>query len=195
MSFKLKYCTNLFKLINFLDWEILHHRTQRFVAVDLLIFHILEGCPQVRKKIAVFRSLKQTCRYSWWAVLHRGGSRERVQGVPPPPLEMTCGFLIQLVFSKKKTTWFIGVEVEQEMSAPPPKKIPGSAPATWDHQGVVHFNLYQLALHTYNFVYVIFQDIYMHVGSLYKTTVCKRKWSQVFCSLAEIKMQHATSIA
>ena len=24
--------------------------------------------------------------------------------------------------------WFIGVEVEQEMSAPPPKKIPGSAP-------------------------------------------------------------------
>ena len=31
---------------------------------------------------------------------------------------------------QKKTTWFIGVEVEQEMSAPPPKKIPGSAPAT-----------------------------------------------------------------
>ena len=25
--------------------------------------------------------------------------------------------------------WFIGVEVEQEMSAPPPKKNPGSAPA------------------------------------------------------------------
>ena len=36
----------------------------------------------------------------------RGGSRGRVQGVrtptPPPPLpEMTCGFLIQLVFCKK----------------------------------------------------------------------------------------------
>ena len=44
---------------------------------------------------------------------------------PPPPLEMTCGFLIQLVFCKKikKTMWFIGVEVEQETSAPPPKKI------------------------------------------------------------------------
>ena len=30
----------------------------------------------------------------------RGGSRGRVQGLrtPPPPLEMTCGFLIQLVF-------------------------------------------------------------------------------------------------
>ena len=25
--------------------------------------------------------------------------------------------------------WFIGVEVEQEMSAPPPKKYPGSGPA------------------------------------------------------------------
>ena len=43
---------------------------------------------------------------------------------------MTCGFLIQLVFCKKKTMWFIGVEVEQETSAPPPKKNPGSAPDT-----------------------------------------------------------------
>ena len=60
--------------------------------------------------------------------VHGGGSRGRVQGVRTPP-EMTCGFLIQLVFCKeKKTMWFIGVEVEQEMSAPPPKKNPGSAP-------------------------------------------------------------------
>ena len=29
---------------------------------------------------------------------------------------------------KKNTMWFIGVEVEQETSAPPPKKNPGSAP-------------------------------------------------------------------
>ena len=42
---------------------------------------------------------------------------------PPPYPERTCGFLIQLVFSKKKTIWFIGVEVEQETSAPPLKKI------------------------------------------------------------------------
>ena len=42
---------------------------------------------------------------------------------PPPPPEKTCGFLIQLVFcQKKKAMWFIGVEVEQETSAPPPKK-------------------------------------------------------------------------
>ena len=27
--------------------------------------------------------------------------------------------------------WFIGVEVEQETSASPPKKNPGSAPALW----------------------------------------------------------------
>ena len=67
----------------------------------------------------------------------RGGSRGRVQGVrgggggggpPPPPPEMTCGFLIQLVFGKKKTMWFIGFEVEQETSAPPHKKNLGSAP-------------------------------------------------------------------
>ena len=46
-----------------------------------------------------------------------------------PSPEMTCGFLIQLVFSKKKKTLlFIGAEVEQETSAPRPKKDPGSAP-------------------------------------------------------------------
>ena len=27
--------------------------------------------------------------------------------------------------------WFIGVEVEKEMSAPPPKKNPGSAPEVY----------------------------------------------------------------
>ena len=43
------------------------------------------------------------------------------------PPEMTCSFLIQLVFCGKKK-WFIGVEVEQETSAPPPKKNPESAP-------------------------------------------------------------------
>ena len=56
-----------------------------------------------------------------------GGCR----GCAPPPPDMTCGFLIQLVFfKKKKTMWFIGVEVEQETSAPHPKKNPGSAPGT-----------------------------------------------------------------
>ena len=43
----------------------------------------------------------------------------------PPPPEMTCFFLIQLVFCEYSG---IGVEVEQETSAPPPKKNTGSAP-------------------------------------------------------------------
>ena len=34
------------------------------------------------------------------------------------------------ILQKQKTMWFIGVEVEQETSAPPPKKNPGSAPET-----------------------------------------------------------------
>ena len=46
---------------------------------------------------------------------------------PPPPRDdlrfsNTTGIL------QKKNMWFIGVEVEQETSAPPPKKNPGSAP-------------------------------------------------------------------
>ena len=47
---------------------------------------------------------------------------------PPPPWDdlrfsNTTGIL------QKKTMWFIGVEVEQETSALPPKKNPGSVPA------------------------------------------------------------------
>ena len=55
------------------------------------------------------------------------------------PPGMTCGFLIQLVFCQ--TMWFIGVEVEQEKSAPPPKKNPGSAPA------VVYYKFFQLQVY------------------------------------------------
>ena len=47
-----------------------------------------------------------------------GGCR----GCAPPP-EMTCDFLIQLVFCKKKLCGLL-----EETSAPPPKKNPGSAP-------------------------------------------------------------------
>ena len=48
--------------------------------------------------------LKLAIWASPWADLG-GGCR----GCAPPPLEMTCGFLIQLVFCKKETMWFIGV--------------------------------------------------------------------------------------
>ena len=51
-------------------------------------------------------------------------------GPPPPPpprddlrFSNTTGIL-----PKKKTMGFIGVEVEQDTSAPPAKKNPGSAP-------------------------------------------------------------------
>ena len=69
-------------------------------------------------EIFVTASLSISVFYSAGADLG-GGCR----GCEPPLPEMTCGFLIQLVFCKKKTMWFIGVEVEQETIEPPPKKI------------------------------------------------------------------------
>ena len=89
-----------------------------------------------RKDFLVFMFSSQKCKYfacdlifrimnkffhTWGSILRRGGGG---RGCAP------CGFLIQLVFCKKKTMWFIGVELEQETSAPPPKKNPGSAPVT-----------------------------------------------------------------
>ena len=61
----------------------------------------------------------------------RGGSRGRVQGVrtPPSPWDDLRFSYTTGILPKKKTMWFIGVEVEPETSAPPPKKNPGSAPA------------------------------------------------------------------
>ena len=55
----------------------------------------------------------------------RGGSRGRVQGVctPPPPWDDLWFSNTTGILPKKKPKWFIGVEVEQETSAPPPKKI------------------------------------------------------------------------
>ena len=46
----------------------------------------------------------------------------------PPPDNLR--FSNTTAILPKKTMWFIGVEVEQETSAPPPKKNPGSAPVT-----------------------------------------------------------------
>ena len=64
-----------------------------------------------------------TCSILWEA-RDLGEGAGGVPPSPPPPPVMTCGFLIQLVlvFWKKKAMWFIGVQVEQETSAPPPKK-------------------------------------------------------------------------
>ena len=67
-------------------------------------------------------------------IIHdRGGSRGRVQGVhtPLPPTwdDLRFSNTTGILQKKKKTMWFIGVEVEQETSALPPKTNPGSAPA------------------------------------------------------------------
>ena len=49
--------------------------------------------------------------------------------IPPPPPRDDLRFSNTTgILQKKKTMWFIGVEVEQETCAPPPKKNPGSAP-------------------------------------------------------------------
>ena len=45
--------------------------------------------------------------------------------------------------SDKKSMWFIGVEVEQETSAPTPKKNPGSAPVK-DILSLLNFFLWPL---------------------------------------------------
>ena len=72
----------------------------------------------------------RTIRESWqWFLLSPSGADlgGGCRGCAPPPDDLrfsnTTGIL-----QKQKTMWFIGVEVEQETSAPPPKKNPGSAP-------------------------------------------------------------------
>ena len=60
-------------------------------------------------------------------MITRDGSRGRVQGVRTPPPRDDPRFL-NTTGILQKAMWFIGVEVEQETSAPPPKKNPGSAP-------------------------------------------------------------------
>ena len=68
------------------------------------------------------------------AVLGGGG---RACALSPPPHSDDLRFSNKTgILQKKKTIWFIGVEVEQETSAPPPKKNPGSAPVKEAPSGV-----------------------------------------------------------
>ena len=53
---------------------------------------------------------------------------EGAGGAHPPPWDDPWFSNTTGILQKKKTMWFIGVEVEKETSAPPPKKNPGSAP-------------------------------------------------------------------
>ena len=71
-------------------------------------------------------SLRKINTKAAYTMADLGGGR-RGQGVRTPWDDLwfsnTTGIL-----RKKKTMWFIGVEVQQETSAPPPKKNPESAP-------------------------------------------------------------------
>ena len=95
-------------------------------------------------------------------IMIQGGSRGSVREVctPPHPPEMTCSFLIELVFSEKNNfvvywcwnkTWG---EVEEFMlnaikmvvplsGAPPPRKNPGSAPSLWYVTSNSHWESFQ----------------------------------------------------
>ena len=61
-------------------------------------------------------------------LMSRGGSRGRLQGVRTTPPWDDLRFSNTTGILQKKKMWFIGVEAEQETSAPPPKKNPGPAP-------------------------------------------------------------------
>ena len=68
------------------------------------------------------------CYLKWWFLLSdlyekiRSGSRGRVQGVRTPPPRDYLRFSNTTGILHKKAMWFIGGEVEQETSAPPPEK-------------------------------------------------------------------------
>ena len=87
------------------------------------LFQEIEQHIQELKKC---RFLLMSRCYKTVEIVSRGGSRGRVQGVHTRDdlgFSNTTGIL-----PKKKTMWFIGVEEEQETSAPPPKKNPESTP-------------------------------------------------------------------
>ena len=85
-------------------------------------------------------------------------------GAYPPfrddlPFSNTTGIL-----QKKKTMWFIGVEVEQETSTPPPKKYPGSAPALFHESKTYvseHLCMRDISAFRCNFMTGL-QDLEMH---------------------------------
>ena len=89
-------------------------------------------CHACHTRFAVVFPFSSCCVSSLMS--YRGGSRGRVQGVRTLPWDNLRFSSTTGILQKKKTMWFIGVEVEQETSAPPPKKNPGSAiELRWNH--------------------------------------------------------------
>ena len=81
--------------------------------------------------------------------------------------------------------WFIGVEVEQETSSPPPKKHPGSAPAFLSRLALKRYScIRKLKTSTLNSVYVLpfcrkiscpFIKIYLYGLVIYKEEIGHQK--------------------
>ena len=117
--------TNCFKIYSkcFRFQNILTYIDIKFLS----LFFCSSACKEMFCLVDILKIGVITYRMVFWWSRDRGGSRGRVQGVRTLPWDYlrfshTTGIL------QKKKLWFIGVEVEQETSAPPPKKNPGSAP-------------------------------------------------------------------
>ena len=69
--------------------------------------------------------------------------------------------------------WFIGVEVEQETSAPPPKKNPGSAPAKDVEAELIRFSTIRVLITKWPFSRYIERDNpYYDYYDLYNCCCC-----------------------
>ena len=81
--------------------ELPRHSISELWSCDLKRSVMANSIPLVVLRLQAPCALSETSSLMYSG---RGGSRGRVQGVRtlPPPPEMTCGFLIQLVFCKKK---------------------------------------------------------------------------------------------
>ena len=117
---------------------LFHRRTVRVLCSAMLLPQDVVGTNFFDKRFSVI-SLKKIATHHRFreiyrkieililitaeqSIIIRGGSRGRVPPWDDLRFSNTTGIL------QKKTLWFIGVEVDQETSAPPPKKNPGSAP-------------------------------------------------------------------
>ena len=87
---------------NEIDWD--------FATCIMLFYRLLSTTHS--KKLAYLLRKNAT---EWFS----GGSRGRVQGVRTPPWDdLRFSNTTGILQKKKKEVWFIGVEVEQETSAP-----------------------------------------------------------------------------
>ena len=89
--------------------------------MNLTFYDVLK----LRKAIKFKKYFDQECYVPCFATFFSPVISPQVPQPPHPPLTKLQGRMGQIYnwySAKKKTTWFIGVEVEQETSAPPSKK-------------------------------------------------------------------------